>query len=124
MCTGLFISYRRSDSQGFEDDKRIAALEEPGDRTLVDRLMSPFNRAATKKFLKEGQHKVWGNARILSTARRRGSDVYVEQLAALQTLCRARVADLVTPRYVIMHLARRGFRVVLPPLPANQDATR
>ena len=66
---------------------------------------------------------MWGNARILSTARRRGSDVYVEQLAALQALCRARVADLVTPGYLIMHLARRGFGVVLPPLPANQDAT-
>ena len=98
-----------------EEDKRIARIEEPGDRTFVDALMSPFNRAGTRKFLKEGRSKVWRNTRLLSLARRQGSQVYSEELAALETLCEERVSDLVKPRYVIMHLARHGFGVVLPP---------
>jgi hypothetical protein len=45
-------------SRAVEEDKRIARVEQPGDRTLVDTLMSPFNRAGTKRFLKEGRDKV------------------------------------------------------------------
>jgi hypothetical protein len=98
-----------------EEDERMEAVEEPGDRTRVDRLLQPFNRAGTKRFLKEGRHKVWANARLLSSARRRGNDVYAEELEELEALCRARVADLVKPRYVLISLARHGFGVVLPP---------
>jgi hypothetical protein len=98
-----------------EEDKRMAAVEEPGDRTRVDRLLQPFNRAGTKRFLKEGRHKVWANARLLGSARRRGNEVYAEELDKLEALCRARVADLVNPRYVLISLARHGFGVVLPP---------
>jgi hypothetical protein len=98
-----------------EEDKRIARIEDPGDRTFVDTLMSPFNRAGTRRFLKEGRNKVWRNTRLLSAARRQGPDVYAEELARLEALCQERVADLVTPRYVIMRLARHGFGVVLPP---------
>jgi hypothetical protein len=97
------------------EDKRIAALEDPGDRTWVDGVMSPFNRAGTKRFLKEGRKKVWSNTRLLSQARREGADVYAEELAKLEALCQERVADLVEPRYVIMRLATKGFGVVLPP---------
>ena len=97
-----------------EEDKRMARVEEPGDRTVIDSLMQPFNRAGTKKFLKEGRHKVWRNTRLLSSARRRGPDTYAEELAVLEALCEDRVADLVTPRYVIMRLSRHGFGVVLP----------
>lgn len=96
-----------------EEDERIAGAEEPGDRTIVDRLMSPFNRAGTRRFLKEGRVKVWRNTRLLDTARREGPDVYTEQLSRLEALCQERVADLVTSRYVIMRLATRGFGVEL-----------
>jgi hypothetical protein len=97
------------------EDKRIAALEDPGDRTWVDRVMSPFNRAGTKRFLKEGRNKVWSNTRLLSQARRQGAQVYAEELAKLEALCQERVADLVEPRYVIMRLATKGFGVSLAP---------
>lgn len=96
-----------------EEDRRLADVEEPGDRTMVDRLMSPFNRAGTRRFLKEGRDKVWANTRILNDARRRGPDAYAEELGRLEALCQRRVADLVTPRYVIMRLATRGFGVEL-----------
>ena len=101
-------------SRVVEEDRRIARIEEPGDRTWVDRLMSPFNRSGTKRFLKEGRDKVWRNARLLSNARREGEEKLTARLAELEALCDARVADLVTPRYVIMRLARHGFGVSLP----------
>jgi hypothetical protein len=102
-----------------EEDKRMAKVEEPGDRTIVDSLMMPFNTAGTKRFLKDGRHKVWANTKLLSSARRLGPDTYAEELAALETLCQARIADLVTPRFVIIGLARHGFGVTLPPRSAG-----
>lgn len=39
-------------SRAVEEDKRIASVEKPGDRTWVDTLVSPFNRA------KENRDKV------------------------------------------------------------------
>lgn len=77
--------------------------------------MMPFNTAGTKKFLKDGRRKVWGNTRLLSSARREGPDVYTEQLAVLEGLCEDRISDLVTPRFVLISLARHGFGVTLPP---------
>ena len=100
----------------WQEDKNLKRVEEPGDRTIVDRLMMPFNRAGTKRFLKEGREKVWRNARVLSSARRMGPEAYARGLARLESLCEERVADLVRPRYVLVSLARRGFGVVLPPL--------
>ncbi len=97
-----------------EEDRRIMELEEPGDRTFVDALMQPFNRAGTRRFLKEGRDKVWKNTIRLSAARRKGPPAYAAELAVLEGLCKERVADLVQPRYVIMRLARRGFGVTLP----------
>jgi hypothetical protein len=92
----------------------MARVEEPGDRTMIDRLLSPLNRAGTKSFLKEGREKVWRNAHLLSSARQRGPDAYAQRLGALEVLCRDRVADLIEPRYVLVSLARRGFGVSLP----------
>jgi len=97
-----------------QEDKNLKQVEEPGDRTIVDRLMMPFNRAGTKKFLKEGREKVWRNAQVLNDARRQGAGKYAAELARLEELCEARVADLVRPRYVLMSLARHGFGVILP----------
>lgn len=101
-----------------EEDKLMAQVEEPGDRTIIDSLMMPFNTAGTKRFLKEGRHKVWRNARLLSAARRQGPEVYAHELSALEALCEERVTDLVTPRFVIIQLAWHGFGVELSPRPA------
>ncbi len=96
-----------------DEDRELAKVEEPGDRTAVDRMMQPFNRAGTKRFLKEARRKVWHNARQLNEARRAGGDEYAAELARLEELCRRRVTDLVTPRYVIVSLAVKGFGVRL-----------
>ncbi len=98
-----------------QEDKNLKRVEQPGDRTIVDRLMMPLNRAGTRRFLKEGREKVWRNARILSQARRLGPAELAEGMARLDKLCEDRVADLVTPRYVLVSLARHGFGVVLAP---------
>jgi hypothetical protein len=98
-----------------EEDKGLAEVEEPGDRTIIDSLMMPFNTVGTKKFLKDGRRKVWTNTRLLSSARRAGPEVFAEQLSVLEGLCEDRITDLVTPRFVLISLARHGFGVTLPP---------
>lgn len=102
-----------------EENKLMEAVEEPGDRTFIDRMLMPFNIAGTKRFLKDGRKKVWRNTRILHACRRRGPEAYEAGLAALETVCQERLADLVQPRFVILHLARRGFGVDLPENPAE-----
>jgi Family of unknown function (DUF5995) len=95
---------------------RVSAedAELEGRRSLLDRLLTPFNRAATRKFLPEAREKVWRNAIALSRARRTGADAYREEVARLEELCRGRVADLVAPGQVLLKLARHGFGVLLP----------
>lgn len=97
------------------EDRQIAAAERPGDRRLADRLLTPLNRAGSKKFLKEARAKVYDNARLLSQARRQGDTALAGRLAQLETLCRARVADLRAPGQVLLKLTLHGFGVVLPP---------
>ena len=96
-----------------EEDRELIAVEEPGDRTLLDRLLQPFNRSATKRFLKEARAKVWINARKLSIARRQSPDALNARLAELEELSRARVADLRAPGLVLLKLAKGGFGVAL-----------
>jgi hypothetical protein len=91
-----------------EDDELTAQ----GGQRLLDRLLRPLNRAGTKRFLAEARAKVWHNTRVLDAARRTGR--YEPVLADLETLCAARVADLVAPGQVLLKLARRGFGVRLP----------
>jgi hypothetical protein len=91
-----------------EDDELTAQ----GSQGLLDRLLRPFNRAGTKRFLAEARAKVWHNATVLDTARR--ADGYEPVLADLERLCAARIADLVAPGQVLLKLARRGFGVRLP----------
>jgi hypothetical protein len=95
------------------EDRELAKVEEPGERTLLDRMLQPFNRQGTKRFLKEARRKVWANARQLSLARRAGPRALSARLAELEELSRARVADLRSPGQVILKLARRGFGVEL-----------
>jgi hypothetical protein len=92
-----------------EEDRAIA-----GRRTLMDRLLTPLNRMASKKFLAEARRKVWGNARVLSAARRQGPAMLAARIEELDRLCAVRAADLVAPGQVILKLGRRGFGVVLP----------
>jgi hypothetical protein len=91
-----------------EEDRAI-----PGERTVLDRLLTPLNRMATKKFLAEARRKVWGNARILGNARRQGAAQLAARIDELDRLCAARATDLVAPGQVILKLGRRGFGVVL-----------
>jgi len=95
------------------EDRELAKVEGPGERILLDRMLQPFNRSGTKRFLKEARKKVWSNARQLSLARRTGPDALEERLAELEELSRARVAELRAPGQVILKLARRGFGVEL-----------
>lgn len=82
--------------------------------TVVDRLLRPANRAASRRFLAEARAKVWANTRSLDLARRAGPERYAARLAELERLCGARVLDLTKPGPVLLSLARKGFGVVLP----------
>jgi hypothetical protein len=86
-------------------------LGERADRRLIDRLLGPANRAATKRLLVESRRKVWHNTRRLDQARRDGT--YDEVLSQLEELCAAKVAELTAPGQVLLKLARRGFGVTL-----------
>ncbi len=96
------------------EDKELQKVEQPGDRTRLDKLLTPFNQAATKRFLSEARRKVWHNARALSAARRQGPDALAARLAELEELSRVRVADLRVPGQVLIKLAVKGFGVQLP----------
>ena len=95
------------------EDVELRKVELPGDRTLLDRLLTPFNRSGTKRFLKEARAKVWRNARALSDARRAGPEELERRLRELEARSRDRVADLLAPGQVILKLARDGFGVLL-----------
>jgi hypothetical protein len=82
--------------------------------SLLDRLLRPANRAATRRFLAEARAKVWRNAVVLDRARRSGSGDYASELAVLEELATARVRDLTRPGHVLISLARKGFGVVIP----------
>jgi len=102
-----------------EEDLRLKEVEEPGDRTRVDRMMTPLNRTATKRFLKEARYKVWRNAIELSLARRIGPDAYAARLRELEALSRAKVEELVQPGKVLVRLAVTGYGVLLGPPTAS-----
>jgi len=95
------------------EDRLLRASEQPGDRTLIDRLMTPFNRRATTRFLKESRAKVCRNARALSLARCDGPAPLRAKVVELGQLSAGRVADLGRPGNVIRRLARDGFGVLL-----------
>jgi hypothetical protein len=95
------------------EDGELKRVEQPGDRTLLDRLLTPFNRAGSKRFLKEAREKVWRNAQALSRARRQGVVELSSRLVELEQLSAARVADLRRPGQVLLRLSRDGFGVLL-----------
>jgi hypothetical protein len=97
---------------------RVAAedleLEATGARSLVDRLLQPANRAASKRFLRESRRKVWANTMVLAAARMRGPEALRQSLAGLERLSTAKVEDLVRPGQVLIRLGLSGFGVLLP----------
>ncbi len=95
------------------EDGELKKVEQPGDRTLLDHVLTPFNRAGSKRFLKEARGKVWRNAHALSLARRRSLAELTELLRELEGLSAARVADLRRPGQVLLRLTRDGFGVLL-----------
>jgi Family of unknown function (DUF5995) len=94
---------------GAEDDQLSA------EQTLLDRVLRPFNRLASKRFLREARQKVWHNVLELNTARLDGEEVYRGRLGELEVLSAARIADLLAPGQVLLRLSVAGFGVVLPP---------
>jgi Family of unknown function (DUF5995) len=96
-----------------QEDQLLRQSEQPGDRTTLDRVLTPLNRAATKRFLTEARAKVWRNAQALSAARRDGPSALKTRLDELGVRCAERVADLRRPGQVILRLRRHGFGVLL-----------
>jgi Family of unknown function (DUF5995) len=92
-----------------EDDELTAVSKV----RLIDRLLRPANRWATRRFLAEAREKVWRNAVLLNDARLISPDRYAQRLRELEALCAARLADLSAPGPVLLKLARRGFGVRL-----------
>jgi hypothetical protein len=94
------------------EDDELTRLSGP--IPLLDRLLRPFNRLGTQRFLREARRKVWANAITLSRARRQGPDAYARVLAQLEELSAAKVTALQAPGQVLLRLAATGFGVRLP----------
>lgn len=95
------------------EDRELVRVERRGDRTLLDRLLMPLNRRATKRFIREARTKVWANACLLNVARRAGPEPLQARLVELEEMSARRVADLRAPGQVAIRLAIGGFGVRL-----------
>jgi Family of unknown function (DUF5995) len=102
------------------EDDELTSISGPG--SLLDRLLRPFNRLGTQRFLREAREKVWANAIALSRARREGPEAYQAVLTRLEELSAAKVTALQAPGPVLLKLAVTGFGVRLPP--ADQRVRR
>ena len=115
------LARREADHRAIDDvlASRVSAEDDEltrisGPTPLLDRLLRPFNRLGTQRFLREAREKVWANAIALSRARRQGPDAYAARLAQLEELSAAKVATLQAPGQVLLKLAASGFGVRLP----------
>jgi hypothetical protein len=97
---------------------RVAAedAEIGGPRRLLDRVLAPVNRLASRRFLAESRAKVWENVLALQEARLQGGELPLVRLAELEVLAAAKVADLLAPGLLLPRLAVSGFGVRLPPV--------
>ncbi|WP_229673987.1 DUF5995 family protein [Nakamurella endophytica] len=86
-----------------------------GGKSVLDRLLQPLQRRASRRFLREAREKVWHNTLALRRARQAGPDAYRARCTELEVLSAARVHDLLAPGQVLLRLAVAGFGVVLPP---------
>ncbi|HET9650094.1 MAG TPA: DUF5995 family protein [Microlunatus sp.] len=114
------IARRRADHERIDGvlSSRVSAEEQQlsGPRTLLDRALTPLNRQASRRFLREARQKVWNNTTELNAARRRGAEAYAMRLAELEVLSAAKIDDLRAPGQVLLRLAVAGFGVTLPPV--------
>ena len=115
------LARRRADHQAIDGvlAARVAAEDDEltrlsGTPPLLDRLLKPFNRLGTQRFLREARAKVWANAIALDQARGQGPGVYAGRLAELEELSAAKVTALLAPGQVLLKLAATGFGVRLP----------
>ncbi|GAA2482150.1 DUF5995 family protein [Terrabacter carboxydivorans] len=117
----VLLARRRRDHERIDAvlSGRVAAeddeLSAQGAKSVLDRLLTPLNRAASTRFLREARAKVWHNTMELQRARVAGPQAYAVRLAELEVLSAARIADLLAPGQVLLRLAVAGFGVVLPP---------
>jgi len=115
------LARREADHRAIDDvlASRVAAEDDELTRLsapapVLDRLLQPFNRLGTQRFLREARRKVWANAIMLSRARRQGPETYAAVLTQLEDLSAAKVAALQAPGQVLLKLAVTGFGVRLP----------
>ena len=117
----VLLGRRRRDHERIDGvlSNRVAAedsaLATRTAKTALDRILTPLNRRASQRFLREARQKVWHNARELQRARLAGPEAYAARLAELEVLSAARIADLLAPGQVLLRLAVAGFGVTLPP---------
>ena len=117
----VLLGRRRRDHERIDGvlSNRVAAedsaLAARTAKTALDRILTPLNRRASQRFLREARQKVWHNARELQRARLAGPEAYAARLAELEVLSAARIADLLAPGQVLLRLAVAGFGVTLPP---------
>jgi hypothetical protein len=88
-----------------------------GRRTALDRVLTPVNRTAVRRFLKEARRTVWANTAVLHEAREDGQACLERRIAELDAAGAVRVERLLRPGPVLIRLAVRGFGVELPPDP-------
>jgi hypothetical protein len=115
------LARREADHRAIDDvlASRVAAEDDEltslsGPPPLLDRVLRPFNRLGTRRFLREARQKVWANAVALSQARVQGPDAYTARLAQLEELSAAKVRALQAPGQVLLKLTAQGFGVRLP----------
>ena len=84
--------------------------------SLLDRVLQPLNRRASKRFLREARREGLAQHRgaPAGSAGRPGART-PSRLGELEVLSAARIADLLAPGQVLLRLAVAGFGVVLPP---------
>ena len=117
----VLVDRRRRDHERIDGvlSSRVAAEDDElstlSAKSALDRVLTPLNRAASTRFLREARTKVWHNAAELQRARVAGPGPYAVRLAELEVLSAARIADLLAPGQVLLRLAVAGFGVVLPP---------
>ena len=115
------LALRRRDHERIDGilSGRVAAeddeLSAHGVRSVLDRVLQPINRWASRRFLKEAREKVWVNTLELFRAKAVGEDAYAARLAELEVLSAAKIADILAPGQVLLRLAVAGFGVTLPP---------
>jgi hypothetical protein len=115
----VLIDRRRRDHERIDAvlSARVSAEDDElaGGRTPIDRLLTPLNRLASKRFLSEARQKVWHNTLQLRDSRISGADQYALRLAELELLSAAKIVELLRPGQVLLRLDMAGFGITLPP---------